>query len=224
LDSSIEVAKTLHERGGTASTHELASYLEYKSADNGAFLNRIAAARLFDLVEGSGKAIGLTPRAYDILQPDYPETAESARLNSFLGVPLFQVFLDKYEGRPLPPLSGIQNALTQLGVPAKNVKHVAGRLLDSADQAGLFKASGDRSKMIRPSIPGVFPSQRTTNAIEPKQAQAVSAVAARYPKLIEGALEQLPEPGVWNEAELEQWLNLMEISLRIVYRIPKSGG
>ena len=29
LDSSIEVAKTLHEHGGTASTHELASYLGY---------------------------------------------------------------------------------------------------------------------------------------------------------------------------------------------------
>jgi hypothetical protein len=225
LDSSIEVAKTLHDHGGTASTHELASYLGYKSAHNGAFLNRVAAARLFELVVGSGGAIGLTPRAYDILQPDYPETAESARLSVFMGVPLFQAFLEKYEGRPLPPLIGIQNALTQFGVPPKSVKHVAARLLDSAAQAGLFKASPDRSKMIRPSILGVPPSQRAAASpiAEPGYTPPVSPATSRYPKLIEGALEQLPDSGVWNEAELEQWLKLMEISLRMVYRIPKGG-
>lgn len=227
LDSSVEVARTLHAHGGTASTHELASYLGYKSANNGAFLNRVAAARLFDLIEGSGKAIGLTPKAYDILQPDYPETADTARLNAFLGVPLFQSFLDKYEGRPLPPLNGIQNALTQFGVPAKNVKHVAGRLLDSAEQAGLFRASPDRSKMIRPSITGpVQPSRASTAGGDGGQSVAPFSVptANRYPKLIEGALEQLPDSGTWNESDLEQWLKLMEISLRMVYRIPANGG
>ncbi len=226
LDSSIEVAKTLHEHGGTASTHELASYLDYKSAHNGAFLNRVAAARLFELVVGSGGAIGLTPRAYDILQPDYPETAESARLNAFMGVPLFQAFLEKYEGRPLPPIAGIQNALTQFGVPPKSVKHVAARLLDSAAQAGLFKASPDRTKMIRPSILGVLPTQRAAAATtsEPGYIPAPSPAISRYPKLIEGALEQLPESGEWNEPDLQQWLKLMEISLRMVYRIPAKGG
>ena len=227
LDSSIEVAKTLHARGGTASTHELASYLGYKSADNGAFLNRVAAARLFDLIEGSGKAIGLTPRAYDILQPDYPETADVARLNAFLGVPLFQSFLDKYEGRPLPPMSGIQNALTQFGVPAKNVKHVAGRLIDSAEQAGLFRASQDRSKMIRPSIAGPVQAVRQSSAVVDAGHLAIAtaaSVAPHYPKLIEGALEQLPDSGTWSESELQQWLKLMEISLRMVYRIPSNGG
>jgi len=227
LDSSIEVAKTLHDHGGTASTHELASYLGYKSAHNGAFLNRVAAARLFGLVVGSAGAIGLTPGAYDILQPDYPETAESARLSAFMGVPLFQAFFEKYEGRPLPPVGGIQNALTQFGVPPKSVKHVAARLLDSAAQAGLFKASPDRVKMIRPSILGVSPPpQRAASnpVVEPGYGPPASPANTRYPKLIEGALEQLPESGEWNESDLQQWLKLMEISLRMVYRIPSKGG
>jgi hypothetical protein len=121
LDSAIEVADKVLDRGsGAASTIELAQYLGYSGVRNGAFVSRLAAAKLFGLVEGPNSRITPTPRATAILKPDYEATALRARLEAFRAIPLFNAFLREYEGKTLPPAAGMQNALTtKFGIPEK---------------------------------------------------------------------------------------------------------
>src|SRR5947209_830230 len=80
----------------------------------------------------------------------------------------------------------------QYRVPAKRARVALARLLSSADQAGLFKVAGTRSKMIVPTLAaGVVssePANEVTEAPEPRS----DSRTARYSKLIEGMLELLP--------------------------------
>lgn len=228
LNASIEVAKIIEDHGGIASQDELAVWLGYKSKNNGAFLSRIASARAFGLLAGQSPAMEPSLRARNILRPDFPATEQRARLEAFEDVPLYKAVLDHYHGQALPDAKGLRNALeTRWQIHTDRSASVMSRLMDSAEQAGLFNAAGDRTRMIRPSLgdsarrpvatqePG--PSSTGASAVPP----AAAAQDARHHKLIDGALDMLPEIGApWPEGELDQWLRFFEAALRVVYRVP----
>jgi len=230
LDSCIEVARVLKDRaGGPASADALAIFLDYKGANNGAFLTRIANARLFGLIEGPSAALRPTKRALDILQPDYPETAARARLEAFEAVPLYKEFLDAYHGQTLPDETGMKNALeTRWQVSQDKSSHVLARLLTSAEQAGLFRVAGNRSKMVRPPLVPDAPKQvpyaedsggggrGSGGDHRDDQQQSV-----RDAKIIDGVLDMLPNEQTWDEASLRQWLQFFEDALRLYYKLPR---
>jgi hypothetical protein len=235
LDSSIEVARVLLERGnGVASADELAVFLGYSKAKNGAFLTRLANARLFGLVEGPSNQLRPTTRAVRLLRPDYPANADRARLEAFEEVPLFKVVLDHYHGQTLPDDTGLRNALeTRWGIAANKSAFVLSRLMDSAEQAGLFRIAGNRSKMVRPTFQVGHESHvaEDGNGAGGDEDDLGSDHGGtdghqRHPrghKLIDGALELLPD-GDWTEEEMQQWLLLMEMALRVAYRLPKNAS
>jgi hypothetical protein len=239
LDSSIEVARVLWQRGGgIASAEELAVFLGYSKAKNGAFLTRLANARLFGLVEGSSSELRPTTRALIILKPDYPAAADQARLEAFEDVPLFKVVLDHYHGQALPDDIGLKNALeTRWGITADKSAMVLSRLMESAEQAGLFRTTGNRDKMVRPTIargeslqksgPGDTPATLPDGMAREQDEETgqrhelhTAPRGIRANKLIDGALDELPPAGQWEEAQLEQWLAFFESALRVVYRLP----
>ena len=218
LNSALVVAERLQQRGGgTASTASLAEFLGYKSTNNGAFISRAAAARMFGLISGQGAAISVTDRALAILQPDYAATAERARLEAFDSVDLYRSVVDMYHGQQLPPDSGLLNTLeTKFGIPKKHAPLALARLMSSAEQAGLFKIAGGRTKFIRPAISPVASTSTTTPA------PTADRPARPNVKLIDGALEELPAPGDgWSQEGLSDWLALFEHVLRIVYKLPR---
>lgn len=226
LESSIQVADKIAERGAgaTVSNHELAALLGYSGVNNGTYLNRVAAARLFGLIEGNANAIKATERAEGILSPDYPATADRLRLEAFKDVPLYAAFLDGFRGRELPAPSGMINALvTRYRVPAKDAKSVLPRLLASAEQAGLFRVAG-ASRLIEPTLPveSEPPSQlaqtEATATAEPLPVRT-AAIRARFPKIIEGALDLMPSGPPWDQDEYEQWLSFFDQACRVYYRI-----
>ena len=229
LDTCIDVAKSVHDGGGQLTTAELATRLGYKSHDNGSFNTRLANARLFGLVSGPSSAIRCTERAMEILHPDYPATSERARLEAFESVPLYSVVLAEYNGKPLPDEGGLRNALQgRWGITAEKTPAVLARMLDSAEQAGLFRTSGNRTRMVRPTINGgegrAQPASepRVTGSESPVPVPATARVeGTRSNKLVDGALDMLPT-GDWNEHELVQWLQFFESALRVVYRLPKA--
>lgn len=233
LDTSIEVARALDELGGKASSDALAHKLGYKSKNNGAFLTRIANARLFGLVDGVASALSPSGRAINIIRPDYPETERRARLDAFEDVPLFKAVLDQYHGAPLPDSTGMKNALeARWQIDGDRSSMVLARFLDSADQAGLFEAAGDRTKLIRPTF-GADSNQGVTNGgssggvgshLNPPPS---TNTGARLNKVVDGVLDELPPPSDgWSESGLTQWLAFFESALRVVYRLPKpsDGG
>lgn len=235
LASSVEVARALKDRpSGGASADELAVFLGYSKAKNGAFLTRLANARLFGLVEGPSSALRPTERALRILLPDYPATAEKARLEAFEDVPLYKAFLDHYHGETLPDEAGMKNALeTRWTINADKSSMVLARLMDSAEQAGLFKVAGNRTKMVRPSFSTATATQRTPplQAVEPADTVPVRQRGTeeageprqrvRANKIIDGVLEMLPDERAWDEASLKNWLDFFEGGLRLYYKLPR---
>lgn len=231
LEQSIEVAQRISERGSgaTLSGPELAALLDYSGTNNGAYLNRVAAARLFGLIDGQADAISVTDRAERIIHAIYPESAEQARIEAFRAVPLYSAFLDAFRGRELPDTNGMLNALvSRFKVPSEESSKVLGRLLRSAGQAGLYRVAGE-TRMIEPTY-----SPQTVARAGAAQGQgaahdaAVTATpttpdpgARRFPKIIDGALDLMPAGPPWDEAEYREWLAFFDQACRVYYRISR---
>ncbi|MFC7496239.1 MULTISPECIES: hypothetical protein [unclassified Nocardioides] len=228
LDASIEVAKAIEDNGGIASQDELAVWLGYKSKNNGAFLSRIASARAFGLLTGQAGALEPSLRARNILRPDFPATEQRARLEAFEDVPLYKAVLDHYHGETLPDAKGLRNALeTRWQIHEDRSTGVLGRLLDSAEQAGLFAVSGGRTRMIRPSLgeaarrPAVSTGAAAATPTSTRHPTSHGVADARHHKVIDGVLDMLPPTDSdWPEPAMAQWLSFFESALRVVYRVP----
>jgi len=155
LNEAIEVARAIRDQAGGACTREhLAAFLSYRSTNNGAFLSRLASARLFGLVETSGRELVPTRLADTILTPEWPDEAVEARAEAFMTVPLYRVIYGRYEGAALPPEVGLRNALhSTYGIPENRTAIAYRVLMDSAAQAGFFAArGGGRTNLIKPLI------------------------------------------------------------------------
>src|SRR2546428_339397 len=121
LGDAVAVAETIHTKGGgVASQDQLAAFLGHTTTNSGAFLSRIAAARLFGLISGRGSELKITPLAQKILMPVYPEQAREALLEAFLKVPLFKAIFEEHQGKELPPEFGLKNLFrTKYGIEAR---------------------------------------------------------------------------------------------------------
>jgi len=215
LDASVAVARVVEDLGGVATPAQLAPALGYSGVANGAFLSRLANARLFGLVAGrtsrrlSREDVTSTDRARAILGGD-ERAAAAARRAAFSSVPLFRAVL---EGGQLP--EGGAPALAEVlvrdfgEVPGK-APATAAKLLASAGQAGLlavgdsqnfqFKAVStnftDHRRTSRPRfVPGVVSRYRTSGGgdeMAPRDRQA-----RRNP-------EDVEETGLWLDDDLAE--------------------
>ena len=154
LADSVEVARLIHTRGGgAASSDQLATFLGYKSTNNGSYLARISAARSFGLVNRNGEAFVPSDRAHLILSPTYPQDAKRGLLDAFFEIPLFRKVYEDFKGKELPPEFGIKNALrTQHGVIAGRIDVAFKVLMESAETAGFFETRGAKTHLIPPLL------------------------------------------------------------------------
>jgi hypothetical protein len=159
LGACVLVAKAIHEKGGGSATDDhLAAFLGYKSAANGAFVNRVAAAKLFGLIEGGPNRRTITQLAQKILMPIRDTDPRQGLVEAFMRVPLYKTVYEEYHGKELPPQFGLKNALrTQFGVTPKRVDRALGALIQSAETAGFFDVRGSRTQLIMPAISQLAP-------------------------------------------------------------------
>jgi hypothetical protein len=154
LGACVAVAKAIHEKGGGSATDDhLAAFLGYKSANNGAFINRLAASKLFGLIEGGPSRRTITQLAQKILMPIRDTDPRQGLVDAFMRVPLYSAVYEEYKGKELPPEFGLKNALrTQFGVTPKRIDRAYSALIDSAETAGFFDVRGSRTQLIMPAI------------------------------------------------------------------------
>lgn len=152
LDKCIDSVKIVYDRaGGSCDRTQLAPLLGYSGVKNGGFLTRVSAAKMFGLLEESGDRLALTERAKAIISPITPAQAERAKVEAFLGVPLFNRVYEQFRGQALPAEVGLKNLLSaQYKIVPDRIVPALRVMLDSAEQAGLFKLSGNRSRMTLP--------------------------------------------------------------------------
>lgn len=211
LNPALEVAEVIQRHAGTASAEQIAAFLQYASAKNGAFMNRIAAARMFGFVEGNSPTIKPTNLALRIIEPTTEEDASRARLKAYLNIPLFNDFFQAHNGKPLPKKQGVDNLLKRdYGIPEGQASFVRARLLRSAEQAGLFKIAANR--MIEPAHGTVA---ETPEASPPgDKPPPPQDHQSELPKVIEAILEQVPWDKEWDAEEFEDWSEFFATAVR----------
>jgi hypothetical protein len=148
LEASVNLARMVEQAGGHTDMEALASVLSYSGVRNGAFLTRLANARLFGLVAGRSGQVTLLDRGRRCLSPD-PAEARGARVEAFLAVPLFRHVLERLSAEVVPPPEALAGLLErEFGEAPARALSTAKALIDSAGQAGLI-ADG------RVTIPGL---------------------------------------------------------------------
>jgi hypothetical protein len=170
LKSSIEVPRLLHVKGGGSATpDQLAAHLGYSGTNNGAYLNRVAAAVAFGLIQKVGPVYQPTTLAHHILSPTYPHDTKKALVDAFFNVQLFKQIYDEFKGKELPPEFGMKNALKlTYGVAPNRLAEAYKSLMESAETAGFFETkNGARTHLILPLIQAI-PGAAMPKAEEPK--------------------------------------------------------
>lgn len=140
LEASLALARVVAAAGGDTTPRAIASALGYRGTNNGAFLSRMASARLFGLVAGRSDRVLLSERGQAVLSGRGP-VADQARVEAFRAVPLFRAVLDSLAGRPVPEGQALAVLLVEeFGETEAKATTAAAKLLDSAGQAGLLQA------------------------------------------------------------------------------------
>ncbi len=199
LERSIEVAKVMHERaGGVCDRPQLAAFLGYKGTNNGGFLSRVAAAKMFGLIEQDGDNVKVSPRGQSVVAPISEAHAERAKAEAFLTVDLFKRVFDQFNGATLPAEAGLKNLLeTQYSVVKDRVAPTVSILLQSAEQAGFFKAAGP-GRMVKPVAATGAPLSSPEPAVVPRKngggGNGGDVPPTIHPAIV-GLLRELPAAG-----------------------------
>lgn len=207
LAGSEDAAEHVAGNGGVCLPEQLAAWLGHSKLDSGAFRNKVAAAKLFSVLEGGRNSIALTDLGRRLVdRQDLPQ----ARVEAFLSVPLYRSLFESHRGRKMPGVVGLELEMLRLGVSRKQVKSSRQVFLRSAEQAGMFDAGS--SQMVLPKGT-VFPPPSAVETPAP-------VVSARYPKVIEGILEQAPWNDRWTEQAFDDWADLLIHASRVHFKLP----
>ena len=240
LDLSIEVAKSMHDKGGgTCSPDQLAAFLGYKTTKSGTYQTRTSAARQFGLIRSEGGVITVTDRAHQILSPVMPDDSVNAKAEAFLSVELFKKVFDKFKGMAIPPEIGLKNLLLQnYGFKQDRLVPAIRVLMDSAEQAGFFIISGDRTRLIRPATKSSGTVNTGKAAKVPEKQHAESPTdkprfagggggdgPAGVHSAIIGLLRELPSPGSdWPVKQKTRFVKAFQATLDFIYPSDDDDG
>ncbi len=233
LDQSSKVAQVIHERGGGAcSPDQLASFLDYKTVRSGTFLTRMSAARMFGLINSDGGRVGITDRARAIISPVMPEDSTNAKVDAFLAVPLFAEIYQRFLGQTLPPEVGLRNLFAhQYKIVPDRIGPALRVFYESAEQAGFFALSGERTKLIKPIVrasnraPDVAqaavaqtPEARDTVPDKPRGGSGGGDGPSSVHPAIVGLLRELPQAGqTWARPMKERFLKAFQTTIDFIY-------
>jgi hypothetical protein len=230
LDDSVQVAEIIRNQyGGTCSADQLAAVLN-QSITSGAFRSKIGAARTYGLLHPKRGDLETTELANRILTPD---TSSDAKVEAFLGVPLFQKLYEAYLGQTLPADAGIEAKMRQLGVPVKGTRFARSVFQRAAKQAGFFDAADNR--LVKPPVGriAVDPSntpdeselQRNTDDGSSDDKDGVidrEDWIDMKPKLVGELFRELPDDGEqFASGDRVQWESALKAILDLVYKTSK---
>jgi hypothetical protein len=223
LDAAVEVAKAVHDVGGTkCQWDQLAAKLN-QAAKGGGFRQRVMAAKTFGLLTYAQGIVSLTPLGSRLSDP---AQEAAAKADAFLAVPLFSKVYEQFKGGVLPPAAGLETAMVALGVTPKQKDTARQVFHRSATEAGFF-AYGP-SRLVLPSFK---PSSTPAPPKPSDEAKNGEVDHTRGKKngnggdggnqhpLIEGLLKELPEPKTeWPMEERKNWLEMASTIFNVIYK------
>jgi hypothetical protein len=224
LDDAIQVAKAVHNAGGPrCKVDQLAAQLQL-ATDASMFRLRLNTARIFGLITHAQGTVTLTDLGTRICDP---QQEAAARVDSFLAVPLYTKIYEEFKGKNLPPLSGLEAAIGDMGVATKQRGNARQVFQRAATQAGFF-AFGT-SRLVYPTIKGSAPgnggdAQRPPyepeKSIEkPKgDGSGGDGTGGGCDPAIEGLIKRLPAPDSdWVLEKQVKWLLAISHAFDVIY-------
>ena len=207
LDDAVEIARTVHEIGGTSCQREqLAASLNVVPTGGG-FNLRLVTARLFGFVAGEKGTVSLTDLGSRVCDP---QQEKAARAEAFLLVPLYKALYENFRATTLPPSTGLESTIESLGVAPKQKDKARQAFLRSAAQAGFFAFGNNR--LVLPAIksggdPEKVREEPRGNQVPLERKERELAGGRSLPPFVVGLLEKLPEPeGSWPKEGRKKWL------------------
>ncbi len=192
--------------GGRCLAEQLSVWLGHSTLNSGAYRNKVAAAKMFAVLEGRRRSLLLTELGRRLADP---QGVRQARVEAFLAVPLYRHIFETYRGKRLPGAMGVELEMLRQGVSRTQVKAARQVFGRSAEKAGFFESG--KSNLLLPK--GTVLPDTDGPALLP-------AAAGRYPKVIEGILEQAPWSGEWNEQAFDRWSELLVSAARMHFNLP----
>jgi hypothetical protein len=214
LSDAEAVAEAVWKHGLSCTIDQLAAQMGQNLS--GAFRNKVATASTFGVVETSRGQVTLTDLGERMVDP---QTVESARVEAFMMVPLYELVYDAFRGRRLPGEQGLEAEFVKFGVSPKQASKARQAMMRSADQAGFFLHGRDR--LVEPPL--------ATSSVGPVAADAptpaVTSQVHQQPDLphhplIVGLWGLLPDPQSGKPFTAEQqaeWLDAAKVNLRVLY-------
>lgn len=221
LDDATAIARTIHDQHGrSCALDQLAAGMG--QSISGAFRGKVATASTFGVIETARKEVTLTDLGVRIVDP---QTTAAARVEAFLGVPLYRAVFDEFRGSRLPAKAGLEAEMVRLGVSAKQAGNARQALQRSADQAGFFHAGRDR--LVQPPV-GTIGSVQTATPGTAAEADAALPITpsggvdswrpSGHPLLV-GLWQELPDPKVakLDPEKQAQWIETAKVVLKLLY-------
>jgi hypothetical protein len=201
LKDAEQIARALHDSwGGGASHDQLAASLK-ASPRSGSFRVKLATARTFRVISVSRGNIALTDLGRKLIDP---QTRAVARVEAFLIVPLFAALVSEYRGTMLPPDSGLEQKILDLGVSVKQTAKARQAFQRSAEMAGFFKMGKDR--LVQPAnLPGSDTPPAVPKDPEPGRVPPTSTDALPAP-LPELWLTLLRDGRDWSPEKIQEFV------------------
>jgi hypothetical protein len=195
------IAKELQDEwGGKASPDQLAAGLN-ASPKSGSFRTKIATARTFGVTSATRGSISLTDLGRKLIDP---QSRDVARVEAFMAVPLFAALAEEYKGSMLPPDSGLERKIRDLGVSAKQTAKARQAFQRSAEQAGFFKHG--RQRLVPPAnVPGAE-RRNDTNLQGGGGSGDVSRTTSLPGPLVDLWVALLDEGAAWSPEKIQEYV------------------
>lgn len=222
LETAVSVAKAMLEGGGVALSRDQLAGVMRQSANSGAFVTKIATARMFGLIVFNNGKYELTSTGFEVLDSD-PAREKAARATAFLNVPLYRKAYEEFRGKQLPPRPfGLEQAFVRFGVSLKQKSNARLAFDKSASQAGFFP-NGQQDRLVEPIIGSgdrnKAESSPATAPLEPVQVSSSAAISEGLHPFIHGLLDTLPEPQTnWTVEGRAKWLQAAANIFDLIYK------
>jgi hypothetical protein len=235
LEEAITIAKGVHTFGGSScQVDQLAAHLNQKPGA-GSFRLKLVVAKMFGLTIHSQGKITLTPLGARICDS---QREQAAMAESFLAIPLYQKVYEQFKGGTLPPPTGLETAVVNMGVAPKQKATARQVLHRSAKLAGFFWSGENR--LVYPRITGsagaapcIDPTEDKTetdqDSGEPERKKGNGdgddgGGAERHPFIL-GLIQELPKPhSSWAIEKRVKWLRMASNAFDVIYDEDTTGG
>lgn len=217
LDAAIDVAKGVHQVGGSSCDwDQLAAHLNH-AAKGGGFRMRVMTAKTFGFVTYGQGTVTLTELGKRL---NDPRQEKLAKADSFLAVPLYSRIYEQFKNGTLPPTEALENEIVNMGVAQKQKRKARQAFHRSAASAGYFWSGQNR--LVRPAIKASsssVPAQQVDLEKQNKEKEKPKEEIEKRHPLIEGLLKELPVPqSEWTTEDRKKWLEMASTIFNVIYR------